>query len=175
MKLCLIVLSLLLFTGCNSKQMSLQPSAFPRETQAMLDLVDDIYFYDVNNGVGAKRQKISLYECNAGEWHQSSYVYLNKPLSERIGFQIKDYSIDIYDHTNSNITVASFEYNNQFHNQLYKDYGILDNLEPIAYNEEHILYLKIASSSAIKGPIDMYNLDDIYCELGLAITFAAEQ
>ncbi len=113
MKKCFISLLaaiLLILSGCKTavtaEAPNIRPRAFSKETQEVLDLIGDVYFYDFTLNDTLKSYTLDFWTCADGQWAHESVAMDNFSALKHacLGFQVLDEGIVLYDFNENGTT-----------------------------------------------------------------------
>ncbi len=173
-----LVLSAMLFlVGCsaNAASMSVTPSQFSEETEAVLDVIggDDLEFFDISLDESAKSFEVIAYSCIDGVWSEAGKIMGDVEESDfQIAIEISNssytyYKIDESGHTKSHYPDLGIDFSSVLANGGTK----LQSETAIVLNEEIPLYIKIGTDD---NGIPIYDISDgfeVYdSEIGIAFT-----
>ena len=104
--LCLLLV--LLLGGCGQEipepaGPTIEPAQFSKETQEMLDVIGDIYFFDYTVDESIKAMSMDVWTYEDGEWVSHGLIYGEREPSEYgvgIGIDVETGALDIYSSEN---------------------------------------------------------------------------
>ncbi len=171
-----ILATALLLIGCSpSSTMSITPSKFSDETEAILNVIggDDLQFFDISLDETAKSYEIIAYLCTDSSWQESGKIMGGVEDSNfQIAIEVTDtsftiYSIDDNGHSKSHYPDIGIDFSSVLANGGAK----LEVETDIVLNEEIPLLIKIGTDESSMAIYDINELFQVYdYEIGVAFT-----
>ncbi len=183
MKKCASILMAMLLTlplyACSDKKgMSIEPSQFSEETAEVLEIFDDIQFFDISFDESAKSQKISVWVYRDGQWQEDGVIEgeIQSP-DERIAVQLTDTGFDLYLMDESGHTQYSYP---SLETALEDSAAVLNwKIEepvPVELDQEVAFWVKTGvEEHSMRTEVTPQDFRSTDCNAGIAVTLTVSE
>ncbi len=174
----LLTLPLSACSGTKEAGMSIKPSQFSEETTEVLEIFDEIQFFDVSFDESAKSQKISVWVYRDGQWHEDGTIEGEiKSSDERIAVQLTDTSFDLYLLDETGHTQYTYPV---LETALEESNAVLDwKIEepvPVELNQETAFRVKTGvEEHSMRTEVTPQDFRSTDCNAGIAVTLTVSE